>query len=108
VKKDTEGKEVSKRLRKVIENRKEINIAERNLEYFTTAYSYLIQVLPVSVVAPQYFAGNIALGVVSQSSGAFNHILRDLSVIVNQFESLSEFSAGTLDYTLLNVFLFFT
>lgn len=30
----------------------------------------------------------------SQSYGAFNHILGDLSLIVNQFESLSAFSAG--------------
>ena len=46
------------------------------------------------VVAPQFFAGSIQLGVVSQSVGAFNHILNDLSVIVNQFEQLSSFSAA--------------
>lgn len=91
---DIEGKEVSKRLNKVIENRRGINVAQRNLEFFTTAYRYLIQVLPVSVVAPQYFAGKIELGVVSQSVGAFNHILNDLSIIVNNIESLASFSAG--------------
>lgn len=91
---DSEGKKVSERLRKVVDNQKEINVAQRNLEFFTTAYGYLIQILPVAVVAPQYFAGSVELGVVSQSSGAFNHILADLSVIVNQFESLSSFSAG--------------
>lgn len=48
----------------------------------------------MAVVAPQYFNGAIQLGVVSQSVGAFNHILRDLSVIVNQFENLSSFSAA--------------
>jgi vitamin B12/bleomycin/antimicrobial peptide transport system ATP-binding/permease protein len=46
------------------------------------------------VVAPLFFAGKIELGVVSQSYGAFNHILSDLSIIVNQFESISAFSAG--------------
>jgi putative ATP-binding cassette transporter len=51
-------------------------------------------VVPVAVVAPQYFAGTIQLGVISQSVGAFNHILSDLTVIVNQFEQLSSFSAG--------------
>lgn len=91
---DIEGKEVSDRLSKVVENRKEIIVTQRNLEFFTTAYRYLVQVLPVAVVAPQYFAGTIQLGVVSQSNGAFNHILNDLSVIVNQFEELSSFSAG--------------
>jgi len=91
---DIEGKEVSKRLDRVIENKKEIIVAQRNLEFFTTSYNYFVQIVPVAVVAPKYFSGAIQLGVVSQSVGAFNHILRDLSVIVNQFENLSSFSAA--------------
>lgn len=91
---DIEGKEVSNRLNKVIENKGDIIRTQRNLEFFTTGYSYLIQVFPIAVVAPQYFAGAIELGVISQSVGAFNHILRDLSIIVNQFEGLSSFTAG--------------
>ena len=39
-------------------------------------------------------AGTVELGVITQSTGAFNHVLNDLSIIVNQFESLSSFSAG--------------
>jgi len=91
---DVEGREISNRLDKVIDNRKKIIGAQRNLEFFTTGYQYFIQILPVWVVAPQFFAGQIQLGVVSQSVGAFNHILNDLSVIVNQFEQLSSFSAA--------------
>ena len=77
-----------------VENKREINVAQRNLELFTTCYNYFVQIVPVAVVAPQYFAGSIQLGVISQSVGAFNHILSDLSVIVNDFEQLSSFSAG--------------
>jgi len=91
---DVEGKEVSTRLRKVVDNKREINVKQRNLELFTTCYNYFVQIVPVAVVAPQYFAGSIQLGVISQSVGAFNHILNDLSVIVNDFEQLSSFSAG--------------
>ena len=91
---DVEGKEVSSRLTRVVDNKRDINRAKRNLEFFTTAYHYLIQVVPVAVVAPQYFAGTIQLGVISQSVGAFNHILSDLGIIVNEFEQLSSFSAG--------------
>jgi ABC-type uncharacterized transport system fused permease/ATPase subunit len=36
---DIENKEVVKRLEKVIENRKEINVAQRNVEFFTTSYN---------------------------------------------------------------------
>jgi putative ATP-binding cassette transporter len=91
---DIEGRAVERRVDSVMDNKRGINAAQRNLEFFTTAYSYLVQILPVAVVAPKYFAGDIALGVISQSAGAFNHILNDLSIIVNQFEALSRFSAG--------------
>lgn len=68
--------------------------AQRNLEYFTTSYRYLVQILPSLIVAPLYFSGKVELGAVTQSFGAFNHILSDFSIIINQFEALSAFSAG--------------
>ena len=91
---DLEGKAISKRLSSVITNTRDLIGAQRNLEFFTNGYRFMIQLLPVAVVAPRYFAGAIELGVISQSVGAFNHILNDLSIVVNQFEQLSRFSAG--------------
>lgn len=67
----------------------------RNLGMFQTGYRLLVQVLPIGVVSPMYFAGAIELGVVTQSYGAFNHVLSDLSLIVNRFEALSTFSTCT-------------
>ncbi len=92
-----EGPEITSimdRLASTVNNTQELLKSTRNLEAFTTSYRYLIQVLPVSVVAPQFFAGTIQLGVVSQASGAFNHILSDLSIVINQFEGLSSYAAG--------------
>jgi len=89
-----EEAEVAARLGGAITNQRAILGTKRNLEFFTTAYSYLVQILPVLVVSPLYFAGSIELGVITQSTGAFNHVLNDLSIIVNQFEGLSYFSAG--------------
>jgi putative ATP-binding cassette transporter len=91
---DLEGKAIQERFNKVVNNTRQVNVAERNLEFFTTLYRYIIQILPIAVVAPKYFAGNLQLGQISQSVGAFNHILSDLSIIVNQFERLSGFAAG--------------
>lgn len=68
-------------------------IASRNLEFFTSGYRYLIQVLPAAVVAPMYFSGKIEFGVINQSVSAFNHILGDFSLIVYQFQAISAFSA---------------
>jgi len=91
---DLENKAIGTRLKLVIENSRELLGTQRNLEFFTNGYRFMIQLLPVTVVAPKYFAGEIELGVISQSVGAFNHILSDLSIVINQFEQLSRFSAG--------------
>lgn len=82
------------RLNKALSRTVDIANWQRNLEFFTNSYRYLIQVLPAWVVSPLYFQGSIGLGVISQSISAFNHILSDLSIIVNRFEQLSQFSAG--------------
>jgi ABC-type uncharacterized transport system fused permease/ATPase subunit len=63
------------------------------LDFFTSAYRYLIQLLPAAVVAPLFFAGKIEFGVINQSFSAFNHVLGDFSIIVYQFQSISAFSA---------------
>ena len=47
---------MSTRLTDAIDNRRAIIGTERNLEFFTVAYKYLVQILPVLVVSPLYFA----------------------------------------------------
>lgn len=81
------------RFKRSFENFSKLLIASRNLEFFTSGYRYVIQVLPAAVVAPMYFSGKIEFGVINQSYSAFNHILSDFSIIVYQFQALSAFSA---------------
>ncbi|KAI4333236.1 hypothetical protein L6164_018070 [Bauhinia variegata] len=81
------------RFRSAFENLTQLLIASRNLEFFTNGYRYLIQVLPVAVIAPMYFSGKIEFGVINQSVSAFNHILGDFSLIIYQFQAISAFSA---------------
>lgn len=90
----TEGREVSKRFSSVVANAYNLIGTQRNLDFFTTSYNYLTWILPVVVIAPQYMAGNVELGVVQQAAAAFGHVLDDLSLIINEFEGLSEFSAS--------------
>ena len=89
-----EERETDRRFSRVIDNMTSVNVAQRNLDFFTTYYNNLTWILPVVVVAPEYFSGNVEMGVVSQASGAFSHILDDLSIIVNSFADISKFSAG--------------
>lgn len=81
------------RFRSAFQNLTRLLISSRNLEFFTSGYRYLIQILPAAVVAPMYFSGKIEFGVINQSVSAFNHILGDVSLIVYQFQAISAFSA---------------
>ena len=84
----------SSRLDLAVNAQSQIITTQRSVEFVTVAYRFLVQILPIAVVAPLYFQKKIELGVVTQSSSAFNHVLGDLSAIINQFESIAAFGAG--------------
>ncbi|WP_165074016.1 ABC transporter ATP-binding protein/permease [Paludisphaera rhizosphaerae] len=65
----------------------------RNLVMFTGAYNYMIQIIPLLIVAPLYFAQKVEFGVVTQAAMAFAQVLGALSLIITQFETLSSFAA---------------
>eukprot|EP00897_Mesotaenium_endlicherianum_P006237 jgi/Mesen1/5641/ME000286S04858 len=81
------------RFQQSFQNYAQLLVAQRNLDFFTSGYRYLIQLLPAAVVAPLFFAGKVEFGVINQSFSAFNHVLSDFSLVVYQFQSLSAFSA---------------
>jgi putative ATP-binding cassette transporter len=91
---EREKVQVKQRLLAAIGNLRFLIGWERNLEFFTKGYEYVILILPIVVMAPMYFAGEIKFGVVTQAEGAFIQVLSALSVIVTQFEQLSNFVAG--------------
>lgn len=90
---DNERQLLLERFKTAFQNLSKLLISSRNLEFFTSGYRYLIQILPAAVVAPMYFSGQIEFGVINQSVSAFNHILSDFSLIVYQFQAISAFSA---------------
>jgi putative ATP-binding cassette transporter len=65
----------------------------RNVGFFTTGYNWMIQIIPVLIMAPAYIAGQIEFGVVTQSAGAFATAVAAFSLVVNQFQSLSALAA---------------
>jgi len=82
-----------KRLEDVMDVGNRVIRVHRNLGFFTTGYNYLIQVLPVLIVAPLYLNGQIEFGVITQSSMAFAHLVGAFSLIINQIQSISSFAA---------------
>jgi putative ATP-binding cassette transporter len=82
-----------RRLDDLVDNFRRITSINRNLGFFTTGYNYLIQILPILIVAPLYIRGGIEFGVVTQSAMAFATLVGAFSLIVNQFQSISSFAA---------------
>ena len=74
-------------------NLKRIIAVNRNLGFFTTGYNYMIQLIPVFVVAPLFISGSVEFGVIAQSTMAFAFVLGAFSLIVNQFPMLSSYAA---------------
>ncbi len=81
------------RLGAVVRNQRTIIRVTRRLVIFTGGYNYLIQLIPLLIVAPLYFRGKVEFGVVTQAAMAFAQVLGALSLIVTQFETLSSFAA---------------
>jgi putative ATP-binding cassette transporter len=81
------------RLAAVVANSRAIIAVNRNLGFFTIPYNYLIQLVPLLIVAPLYIRGEVEFGVVTQSVMAFSSVLGAFSLIVTQFETISTLAA---------------
>ncbi|CAL1239017.1 ABC transporter ATP-binding protein/permease [Candidatus Methylocalor cossyra] len=84
---------LTRRFNDVVANFQKIILVNRNLGYFTTGYNYLVQILPVLIVAPLFIKGKVEFGVITQSAMAFAMLIGAFSLIITQFQSLSSFAA---------------
>jgi putative ATP-binding cassette transporter len=82
------------RLAALVANFKNVVAIQRNIQFFSVGYGYLTPVIPILVTAPLYFDGVVSFGKVTQSVGAFVAVLGAFSVIVSQFQNISQFAAG--------------
>ncbi|WP_289023665.1 ABC transporter ATP-binding protein/permease [Desulfobacter postgatei] len=89
-----EKAQILKRFKSVLKNFNFLIGWQRNLEFFTTGYNYLVIILPAVIVAPMYFAGKVEFGEISQASFAFGQVLGAFSIVVQYFDSISAFAAG--------------
>jgi putative ATP-binding cassette transporter len=53
----------------LVENLKRIIAVNRNLGFFTTGYNYMIQLVPILIVAPLFIRGQAEFGVISAVDG---------------------------------------
>jgi vitamin B12/bleomycin/antimicrobial peptide transport system ATP-binding/permease protein len=68
----------------------------KRLTWFTAFYSQAADVFPLVVASPRYFLGQIPLGVLTQTAGAFGRVQGALSWFVDIWPTLAEWKA-TID-----------
>jgi putative ATP-binding cassette transporter len=77
----------------LVSNMRRIIAINRNVNFFTTGYNWMIQIIPALIIAPLFISGKVQFGVITQSAIAFSHLLGAFSIIVNQFQSISSYTA---------------
>ncbi|WP_183922243.1 ABC transporter ATP-binding protein/permease [Rhizobium mongolense] len=73
-------------------NFKRIIAVNRNVGFFTTGFNWMIQIIPVVIIAPAFIRGDMEFGVITQSAAAFAMLVGAFSFIVRQFKSISNFA----------------
>ena len=77
----------------VVANWLAIMTRQKKLTFFTASYAQASVVFPFVMVSPAYFASAIQLGGLMQTANAFGQVQGALSVFVNLYRSLAEWSA---------------
>lgn len=85
---------IKHRFRDAFENFNKIINWQWFLNLFQYSYSSVTLIMPGLILAPQVLRGELEIGRVVQAAGAFAAIFSALTVIVNNFDTLSRFAAG--------------
>ena len=89
-----ERRQLDQRLRAALLNTKKMIRAQFMLNLFQRSFSQLSLLVPFVVLSGQVLAGQLEVGQAVQAGGAFAAVLSAVSVIVENFESLSRSVAG--------------
>lgn len=77
----------------LVSNLRKITSINRNLSFFTSGYNYLIQLIPVLIVAPLFMRRQVEFGVIGQSAMAFATLLGAFSLVITQFQAISSYAS---------------
>jgi putative ATP-binding cassette transporter len=77
----------------LVSNLKRIIRVNRNLNFFTNGYNYMIQLIPILIVAPLFMDHGVEFGVIAQAGMAFATLLGAFSLIITQFQAISSYAS---------------
>jgi vitamin B12/bleomycin/antimicrobial peptide transport system ATP-binding/permease protein len=90
---NAEKNALGQRFGMVISNYFSIISVQKWLTAFTQLYGSSNSVIPYIVAAPFYFAGQITLGVLNQTAGAFARVDAALSFFIDRYATLADYKA---------------
>lgn len=99
---ERDGREATTRERLVarvddlVGNMRRVIVINRNLNFFSSGYNYMIQLIPALIVAPLFISGKIEFGVIGQATMAFATLLGAFSLIITQFQAISAYASVLL------------
>ncbi len=92
-----EGQErgqVTDRLDSAVRNYDKLIVWNTSLSVYQRMYDYFSRIPPYLIVVPLFFSGKMDFGAIGQAQLAYSLILSSLSIITNQIQAISRFSAG--------------
>jgi putative ATP-binding cassette transporter len=84
---------VMSRIDDLVANLKRIIAVNRNLNFFTGGYNYMIQLIPTLIVAPLFMRHGVEFGVIGQAGMAFATLLGAFSLVITQFQAISSYAS---------------
>ena len=77
----------------MIANFRQIMDRTKLLNAFTSGFDQIAVIFPLIVAAPRYFAGEIALGAMMQTTGAFRSVENSMAYFVHAYSSIASWRA---------------
>jgi len=91
---EQEQQQIKRRFASAYENFNHLINRQFFLNLFQYGYSMLTLVLPSAIIATHVLSGEMEVGRAVQAAGAFTAVLAAISLVVDNFESLTRFAAG--------------
>ena len=84
---------LNERFQRVVTNFWGLMKRTKLLNFYVTGYGQLAIIVPILMVAPKYFEGNLQLGGLMQTISAFGRVQDALSYFVNAYSSIAQYMA---------------
>jgi putative ATP-binding cassette transporter len=85
--------QLSHRFAGIVGNWHTIMSRQKTLTFFTAGYNQIAVILPYAILARPFFTGQIPLGTLMQTAGAFGQVQASFSFFVNSYARLAEWKS---------------